>query len=390
MTSRDGFPWRIASVSVLTITVGMLPGFLPGALAVQIGGDLDISAAGIGVVVGVFFAVSALVSPLMGRLAERTSWAPSMRLAAIGSSVTLGLTALLATSLLTLCAVSVIGGVAVALAHPATNLALARCTVVGRQGLVYGFKHAAVPAAIGLGGLAVPTVALPLGWEWVFSIGAALALVAAILVPFHPFDYEVKPTTMAVPGESGQPSTALWLLVVLAIGAGFGIMALDGFATFLVLYSVDIGFSEAAAGALLAFGSLLGISMRLFAGWQMDRRATGGLPTVSVFMLLGAIGMGLIASGVSALVVFGTFAGFAFGWGWSGLFTYSVVRANPLAPAASTGITMTGIFVGAAVGPPLFGFLADGISFTVAWVTMAVALLAASALMRFGAGRIPE
>jgi MFS family permease len=135
---------------------------------------------------------------------------------------------------------------------------------------------------------------------------------------------------------------------------------------------------------------MVGISMRLFAGWQMDRRAAGGLPTVSVFLVLGAVGLGLIATGVPLLVVFGTFIGFAFGWGWSGLFTYSVVRANPLAPAASTGITMTGVFVGAAVGPPLFGLLADGISFTVAWATMAVALVAAGALMRSAARRMPD
>lgn len=390
MTNGAGFPWRMASASVLTVTVAMLPGFLPGALAVQISEDIDISAAGIGVVVGIFFATSALASPLMGRLAEQTRWAPSMRLAAVGAGITLGLTSVLATSVLTLSAISVIGGLAAALVHPATNLGLARCTVLGRQGLVYGFKHAAVPAATALGGFAVPTVALPFGWEWVFVIGAALAVFAVLFIPLHPDEYEVAQATAADPGVSHRPSTAMSLLVVIAAGAAFGIIALDGFATFLVLYSVDIGFSEAAAGALLALGSLVGISMRLLAGWQMDRRATGGLPTVSVFMFLGAIGMGLIASGVPLLVVLGTFVGCAFGWGWSGLFTYSVVRANPLAPAASTGITMTGIFIGAALGPPLFGFLADGISFTAAWVTMTGALLAGSALIRFGAARMAD
>jgi predicted MFS family arabinose efflux permease len=241
-----------------------------------------------------------------------------------------------------------------------------------------------------LGGLAVPTVAIPFGWEWVFLIGGVLAALAALFIPFHPSNYEVEPAIAAGQGASRRPSTALPLLVVLAVGAAFGIMGIDALATFVVLYAVDIGFSAAAAGALLAVGSMAGISMRLFAGWQMDRRAAGGLPTVSVFLLLGAVGLGLIASGGPLFVVLGAFTGFAFGWGWSGLFTYSVVRANPLAPAASTGITMTGVFVGAAVGPPLFGLLADGISFTVAWATMAVALVAAATLMRFAARRMPN
>ncbi len=390
MNNSGGFPWRIASVSVLTITVVMLPGFLPGALGVQLADDIGISATGIGIIVGVFFAVSALALPPMGRMAERRSWAPSMRLAVAGAAVTLALTPVVATSVLTFALVSAMGGVSAALAQPATNLALARCTVVGRRGLVSGFKHAAVPAATVLGGLAVPTVAIPFGWEWVFLIGGVLAALAALFIPFHPSNYEVEPAIAAGQGASRRPSTALPLLVVLAVGAAFGIMGIDALATFVVLYAVDIGFSAAAAGALLAVGSMAGISMRLFAGWQMDRRAAGGLPTVSVFLLLGAVGLGLIASGGPLFVVLGAFTGFAFGWGWSGLFTYSVVRANPLAPAASTGITMTGVFVGAAVGPPLFGLLADGISFTVAWATMAVALVAAATLMRFAARRMPN
>ena len=40
-----GFPWRMVSASVLTISVAMLPGFLPGALAIQLADDFDISVA---------------------------------------------------------------------------------------------------------------------------------------------------------------------------------------------------------------------------------------------------------------------------------------------------------------------------------------------------------
>jgi predicted MFS family arabinose efflux permease len=141
---------------------------------------------------------------------------------------------------------------------------------------------------------------------------------------------------------------------------------------------------------LLAAGSLAGIATRLIAGHQMDRRDVGGLPTVSVFLLLGAIGLGVIATGVPTLVVVGTFAAYIFGWGWSGLLTYSVVRVNPLAPAAATGITMTGTFVGATIGPPLFGVLAEGISFTVAWIAAAAALVAAAAIMRLADRRMPD
>jgi MFS family permease len=45
------------------------------------------------------------------------------------------------------------------------------------------------------------------------------------------------------------------------------------------------------------------------------------------------------------------------------LFTFSVVRRNPSQPAAATGIAMTGIYVGAATGPVVFGIVAERISF---------------------------
>jgi MFS family permease len=382
-----GFPWRMAATSVLTITVVMLTGFLPGALAVQMAEDLDISVSALGFVVGLFFAVSALGSAALGRLTEHWDWPRGMRLAAIGAAVTLGLTPLLATSALTLGALAAFGGLAGGLVNPAVNLALARCTVLSRRGLVYGFKHAALPATTLLGGLAVPTIALPFGWRWAYVVGSLLAVGALLLIPFRPARFEVDGPT-PVSAKERRPSTMLSLLVVIAVGAALGIGGIDAFATFLVTYSVDIGFSETAAGLLLAAGSATGIATRLVSGHQMDRRDIGGLPTVSIFTFLGAVGLAVIASGVEPLVVVGTFVAYVFGWGWSGLLTYSVVRVNPLAPAAATGITMTGTFVGAAVGPPLFGVLAEGISFTVAWLVTAVALAAAGVIMRYAAARV--
>ena len=388
-TDSAGFPWRVVSASVLTISVAMSPGFLPGALAVQLSEDLDITLAGVGVVVGIFFAVAALASPLMGRVAERTGWAPSMRLAALVAAVTLALTPFLATSMTTLALIAIVAGVGVALAQPATNLGLARCTVSERQGLAYGFKHAAVPAAAAFAGFGVPLLAIPFGWEWVYFAAAIVAVFTTLLIPFDASRYEVRRKTSGEPEIRGRLSTPVPLLVLLAIGAGLGLMGIGGLATFLVLYAVDVGFSAAAAGALLAVGSLLGISMRLIAGWNIDRRAAGGFPTVSLFLVIGAIGLALVASGVEPLVVVGSLVGFTFGWGWSGLFTFSVVRANQAAPAASTAITQTGSFVGGAIGPAVFGIIAERVSFTAAWISMAIALLAAGTLVRLVSGRLP-
>ncbi len=99
-----------------------------------------------------------------------------------------------------------------------------------------------------------------------------------------------------------------------------------------------------------------------------------------MFLTLGAIGIAVLAIGAELAVVMGSLVAFAFGWGWSGLFTFAVVQRNPRAPAVATGITMTGVYVGAAAGPALFGLVAET-SFTTAWVIMGVVLAFGAFLM---------
>jgi cyanate permease len=68
-------------------------------------------------------------------------------------------------------------------------------------------------------------------------------------------------------------------------------------------------------------------------------------------------------------------------WGWLGLLDLAVVRANPGAPAAATGITQTGGYIGAGTGPLVFGFLAHSVSYQAAWAAVAVAMCLAAACM---------
>ena len=105
-----GLRWRVIVTSILTITVAILPGFLPGALAVQLAESLGIAEAGIGLIVGAFFGMSALASPRLGRLVERLDWAPATRIAALGAAATLLVTPLLGRSVVMLGLVTVAGG----------------------------------------------------------------------------------------------------------------------------------------------------------------------------------------------------------------------------------------------------------------------------------------
>jgi MFS family permease len=73
---------------------------------------------------------------------------------------------------------------------------------------------------------------------------------------------------------------------------------------------------------------------------------------------------------------------FSTAWAWPGLFNLAVVRANPSNPASATGITQTGQFIGAVVGPVLFGIVAEHAGFRAAWLTAgAIAGQSATALV---------
>jgi predicted MFS family arabinose efflux permease len=89
---------------------------------------------------------------------------------------------------------------------------------------------------------------------------------------------------------------------------------------------------------------------------------------------VGAVSLTALATGSSALFLAVVPIAYTIGWGWPGLFNLAVVRTSPGAPGAATGITQTGAYAGAVLGPPLFGLLAEHRSYASAW-TMAGAWL---------------
>jgi MFS family permease len=147
-------------LAVAVATAGVVPAFLTGGLAVQIRAEFGFGEGALGLAVAVFFAVSALASVASGRLVERVGSFLGMRLAAAVSAVSA-----LAGSWWGLVACLVIGGLGNSISHPATHLFLARKVGEGRQGLAFGVKQAAIPAATLLAGLAVPSIATTVGWR---------------------------------------------------------------------------------------------------------------------------------------------------------------------------------------------------------------------------------
>jgi MFS family permease len=346
------------------VTVGVLPVFLVGGLAVQIRAELGLSVSLLGLAGSMFFATSALVARPLAAVTERLGPTAAMRLGATGSAICLALLAATPSTtwlLLTLC----LAGVPGALSQPAANeLLMARVPPL-RRGFAFAVKQSAIPAAILLAGLAVPAVALTVGWRWVFLFAGLLGLFTVLTVPRLPWQRPVRP-------ETSERGSAGLLLLALAVVTGLGAAAANALGTFVTVSAVEVGYDEAAAGGVLALGSLVGLAVRLGAGAVADRAQPDLLLMVAGMLGLGGAGYLLLAVGHPVAFLIGLLLGFGAGWAWPGVFNYAVAARFSDRVATATSVTQTGVYVGAAGGPLLFGLVAEHSGSAAAWGTSAV------------------
>lgn len=369
---------RVLLATAAASTVCVFPAFLVGAMAIQIRAELGFSDLGTGLAVGAFFAAASAGSTPLGRWAERLGPGRGMRLAALWSGAAqLGI-AVGAHSLGTLVALLMLAGAANALGQPASNLLIARALPAGRQGLGFAVKQSAIPFATMLAGLAVPTVALTAGWRWAFAGAAGLSVLSTAAVPRS----TRYPERVLAEGETAR--APLPIMVVLSAGMALGAAAAGTLGAFLVSSAVETGLSPGAAGLTLTWGSAIGIAARLLAGVRADRRQGGHLRVVVAMLAIGSVGYALFAVGEPAVFLAAVPLAFGAGWAWPGLFNLAVVRANPGSPAAATGITQTGIYLGVVAGPLGFGVLAEQVSFGFAWLMAAAATCASAAIIWMG------
>jgi len=375
----------LARASALAVAVGaatVLPGFLVGALSLQIRDGLGASLTEVAAGVTVFFAAGAIGSGPLGRVSQSLGARASMRAAALITGASLLAVALLASSIWAFLALLAVAGLANAISQPAINLFMAEEVPLDRQGLAFGVKQSAIPAAIMLSGLALPLLALPLGWRATVAICGGLALAVAVAAG------RGGAARLAPPGERGapgpRPSRAL---VLLAVGAALATFGPNAMGAYLVATAVDSGVAEAAAGVLLAAGSAASLFVRVGFGERADRRGDYGFGAVVALVAGGSVGFGLMAGGTEIAVVAGAMVAFSLGWGWPGLFNLAVVERHRGAPAAATGVTQSGVYVGAAGGPAVFGLAAAEIGYSAAWAGIAGTALLAAFLIEMSQSR---
>lgn len=233
-----GRPVRVGAGATVTTIACVLPVFLVGGLAVQLGDELGFSPAGLGLAVSVYFGISALASVPSGALVERYGPAPVARVAIVLSAGSLLAVAGLARSYPTLVALLALSAAGNALGQLASNAALAEHVPAHRQGLSFGVKQAAIPFSTLLAGAAVPTVALTAGWRWAFVAAAGAALAALPAVPRSDRDRRTRSASAARGGRRAA-------LVVVGLAATLAAGAANALGTFLVDSSAARGLSPA-------------------------------------------------------------------------------------------------------------------------------------------------
>ncbi|MEV4768346.1 MFS transporter [Micromonospora humida] len=370
-------PLRAGGGAVATTIASVLPVFLVGGLAVQMGDDLGFSPAGLGLAVSVYFGVSALAAVPSGRLVERVGPAVVARAAVGLAAGCLLAIAGLARSYPVLVGLLALSAAANALGQLASNAALARHVPARRQGLSFGVKQAAIPASTLLAGAAVPAIALTAGWRWAFVTAAGAALAALPAVPPQP----AGPVRERTAERGGGATTAL---VVVGVAATLAAGAANALGTFVVDSSVHRGLAPGPAGLVLTLGGAVCVAARIGVGWLADRRDTGHVALIAAMLVVGAVGLGLLAVAGAVPLTVGVVLGFGLGWAWPGLLNFAVVRLHPQAPAAATSITQTGVYAGGCLGPLGLGALATAGGYPVMWLTAGVAMLLAAVLMLTG------
>lgn len=386
-----GVAVRLLLPVALATTSGVLPAFLIGSQAVQLGRDLALSTGAVGAAVAVAWLVGSAASTPMGAASERLGGHRGLRIAALVSATAMAWSAVAGRSWGLLAVGAALGGCANSLAQPSANLLIARNLPVHRHGVAFGIKQGAIPVASMLGGGAVPVLTLTLGWRATFAAGAAFALVAAAAVPSAGRDRTAAVVDRpahdagAPPRPAGRPrGERARALVVLGCGVGLGAASAGALASFLVAGAVEVGMGEGVAGLVLMAGSVVGIALRLVLGARADRVGGDQLRVVSRLMVVGSASVLVYALGGIPGYVAATPLAFGAGWAWPGLFNLSVVRRYPEAPGAATGMTQTGTYLGAGLGPLAFGAVVDAVGWSAAWTGAAASMALAAVAVGIG------
>ena len=356
----------VISATVMATVSTVLPGFLIGAMSVQVSAEMGVSEAAYGWGLGSFFGAAMLGSILLGRLSQRIGALSQMTLAlGLSAAAQLALAAT-ARSFGAVIGFLVVAGLCNAANQASVNLALAQARLP-RLGLAVSIKQSGLPTATLLAGFAVPALALTVGWRWAYVASAGFALASLMMARAAAGSSTPR---AAANGASAPKSSSRDLFGAAAVGAflAFSAGSLNAWG---VGSGVDAGLGEGAAGLFLSLGAATGITLRLICGWVSDTMRARPFMVGGVTAMVGSAGMALLALRSPGFHVAAMLLAFGAGWIWPVFTNFGIVRANPEAAGAATGVTQMGIYVGVFAGPLSTGWIIEHSGYPLMWLAVA-------------------
>lgn len=341
-----------------SMVAAIAPVHLLGSLAPEIQDDLGFGDAAQGLAVAGFFGLSAVLTSWGGAFTDRRGSTLALRVAVVASL--LGAIVLMVAPRFWVIVVGLlIAAVGNAIAQPGNNAFVSAGVPAERRGLAVGLKQSAIPISTGLAGLALPVIAITLGWRAAYLHPIAIAVGALVLIPVMPRT-PVSPTARRV----FRPGRGLAQVTLGSVAAGVAVAPVGAF---LVRSLEDAGFDPGTAGIVQLCGSVLLITTRISWGRLMDRTSLDRFRFAFILLAIGSTGYPLLAYGNDPLMVVGALIAYGAAWSWPGVAHLGVVEHHPDDIGGASGILQAGMFTGATLGPGMFGIVAEQASFATAW-----------------------
>ena len=367
--------YLVVGAAVMATVSTVLPGFLIGALSVQVSAEMDVSEGAYGWGLGSFFAAAMVASILLGRLSQRIGALSQVTLALGVTAVAQLALAATARSFGAVIGFLVLAGLCNAAIQSSVNLALAQARLP-RLGLAVSIKQSGMPTATLLAGFAVPSLALTVGWRWAYVASAAFALAALVMVRV----VAVSSPAREVANGAAKPESSSWDLFGAAVVGAFLAFAAGSLIAWGVGSGVDAGLGEGAAGLFLGVGAATGITVRLICGWLSDTMRARPFLVGGITALVGSAGMAMLVVRSPGIHVAAMLLAFGGGWIWPVFTNFGIVRANPEAAGAATGVTQMGIYVGVFVAPLVTGWLIEHSGYPLMWLVVAASTVIGATL----------
>ncbi len=381
-TMSDG-TWRPLAATLAIQSLASMALITVPVMAPVLSEALGISAAWLGIYVGVVYAGAMFASLAAGAAVARFG---AIRVSQAGLLLC---AAGLACSALGSLPAMAIGAVLVGLGYgpvtPASSHLLARTTPAHRMSLVFSVKQTGVPLGGVLAGVFVPPL-LVFGWRGALLAVAFAGVACALLAqPLRAaLDADRAPDRPLVLGSLAQPIRVVLANPALRLLAGcsflFSIAQLS-LTTYLVTYlHGTLAYGLVAAGLALSVTQTAGVIGRVLWGYVSDRWL-GARPMLAVLAALVSVSSLLTAGvhgGVPAVLVLLLLALFgACAIGWNGIFLAEVAREAPAGQASvATGGALAITYLGVVLGPPAFGAVSGATgNFRIGFAALAVALV---------------